>query len=351
MPLGFHTLLLSLEGGLLAFGGNNWGQLGLSHTNDQWVPEKVPWNGPEPVQVDWGLEHSLVLDAEGGVWQAGRSCSSISSPSFRRVPGLPCIALVTAGLSHSAAIDTQGGLWVWTNEIDLSWASSHPQRIEGLPPLTKVACGDRFLVAEAEEGLWVLGDNSQRQLGLGHISDSLNPSFVQVEECSEGPLRSLAALVEGVILIDSQGGVFSAGNNCQYQLGRESGDPTTLQRISGIPPMLAVSCGQWHVLCLDENGQVWTWGCGEVGGLGTGNDYESQPTLVAAMKGMNAVVAGRHHSLAFSEDGSLLVFGDNNFGQLALGHTDNQITPTLSPLQPALPFSYTRSKKKSARFL
>ena len=157
--------------------------------------------------------------------------------------------------------------------------------------------------------------------------------------------------MEGVILIDSQGGVFSAGNNCQYQLGRSSGDPTTLQRISGIPPMLAVSCGQWHVLCLDENGQVWTWGCGEVGGLGTGNDYESQPTLVAAMKGMNAVVAGRHHSLAFSEDGSLLVFGDNNFGQLALGHTDNQITPTLSPLQPALPFSYTRSKKKSARFL
>ena len=79
MPLGYHTLLLSLEGDLLAFGGNNKGQLGLGHNNEQLTPATVPWKGPQPVQVDWGDEHSLVLDAEGGVWQAGdsRFCASI----------------------------------------------------------------------------------------------------------------------------------------------------------------------------------------------------------------------------------------------------------------------------------
>ena len=152
MPFGSHTLLLSLEGGLLAFGDNEESQLGLGHNEEQWEPAGVPWNGPQPVQVDWGDEHSLVLDAEGGVWDAGRSRSSPFHLDFQRIPDLPCIALVAAGFTHSAAIDTEGGLWVWTSKKDLSWASSLPQRVEGLPPLIKVACGNQFLVAETEEG-------------------------------------------------------------------------------------------------------------------------------------------------------------------------------------------------------
>ena len=64
MPFGDHTLLLSLEGSLLAFGRNEEGQLGLGHNNNQLEPAEVPWNGPEPVQLDWGVHHSLILDVE-----------------------------------------------------------------------------------------------------------------------------------------------------------------------------------------------------------------------------------------------------------------------------------------------
>ena len=149
---------------------------------------------------------------------------------------------------HSAALDTEGGLWVWTSQEDLSWARSLPQRVEGLPPLLKVACGDNFLVAEAEEGLWVLGDNDKGQLGLGHTNSALQPTLVQVEELSEGSLRCLAALREGVMIVDSQGGVFSSGKNTFGQLGRSPRDEMKLQRIENIPPMLGVSCGCDHTL-------------------------------------------------------------------------------------------------------
>ena len=349
MPSGLHTLLLSLEGGLLAFGSNREGQLGLGHKRDIWNPVEVPWDGPEVVQVDWGWEHSLVLDAEGGVWEAG--CSQ-SSPSFQRVLELPCIAFVAAGEYHSAAIDIEGGLWVWTSRTDLSWASSLPQRVEGIPPVTKVACGISSLVAEAEEGLWVLGDNSKGQLGLGHTKKVLQPTLVQVEHLSEGPLRCLAALHEGVILIDSEGGVFSAGDNYFGQLGRSSGDVKKLQRITNIPPMLAASCGWAHTLSLDENGGVWTWGRGSFGQLGMGYTLDqSEPALVPSLKEISALVAGGFHSLAFPQEGGLLVFGYNRNGPLGLNHRNNQTTPTHCPVEPALPHSLTRSRNKSARFL
>ena len=187
MPFG-HTLLLSLEG-LLAFGYNGKGQLGLGHTNDQFTPATVPWKGPQPAQMDWGFNHSLVLDVEGGVWQAGLSHFSASPLTFERVPEVPSMTLVAAGFNHSAALDTEGSLWVWTSTEDLSWSTSVPQRIEGLPTILKVACGNNFLVAEAEEGLWVLGNNYKGQLGLGHTNSALQPTLVQVEDLSEGPLR------------------------------------------------------------------------------------------------------------------------------------------------------------------
>ena len=135
MPSGSHTILLSLEGGLLAFGANYEGQLGLDHKKHHSQPEKVSWNGPKPVQVDCGGSHSLVLDVEGGVWDAGSSRAIYSSPTFELIPDLPRMAVIAAGGGFSAAIDTEGGLWVWTSYANLSWASSLPRRVEGLPPI------------------------------------------------------------------------------------------------------------------------------------------------------------------------------------------------------------------------
>ena len=135
MPLGSSTLLLGLEEeGLLAFGSNSCGQLGLGHTDNQLTPTQVPWNGPKPVQVDWGADYSLVLDVEGGVWEAGRSQTS---NSFQQVSNLPPIAFVGAGVSQCVAVDTEGVLWMWTSSRikgDLSWTT---KRVKGLPPLIK----------------------------------------------------------------------------------------------------------------------------------------------------------------------------------------------------------------------
>ena len=63
------------------------------------------------------------------------------------------------------------------------------------------------------------------------------------------------------LIDDSQGGVFSSGDNTFGQLRRSSGDEMDdyeLQRIMNIPPMVVASCGWYHTLSIDENGDGWT---------------------------------------------------------------------------------------------
>jgi alpha-tubulin suppressor-like RCC1 family protein len=31
-------------------------------------------------------------------------------------------------------------------------------------------------------------------------------------------------------------------------------------KVDGLPPIVAVACGESHALALDKNGYVWTWG-------------------------------------------------------------------------------------------
>ena len=103
----------------------------------------------------------------------------------------------------------------------------------------------------------------------------------------------MAAFCEGMILIDSQGGVFSTGINSHGQLGRSSGVFSKLQRIVNIPPMLAASCGNGQSLSLNETGGVWSWGCGESGQLGTGKPFNLlRPGLMSSLNRVSALVAG-----------------------------------------------------------
>ena len=209
----------------------------------------------------------------------------------------------------------------------------------------------------------VLGNNSYGQLGLGHTDTACKPTLVQVEELSEGPLRCLVALPKGVTIVDSQGGVFSAGI-CHIKAAPSQTTPFSIrrrmrylfQRAKNIPPMLGISCGDHHTLAQDESGDVWTWGNGLYGQLGRSNTSSgtSDPALAPLLKGMSGLLACGLHSLAFPQEGGLLVFGANNCGQLGLNLTcDTGVpTPTLCPVQPALPHSFAnRSTKKNARFL
>ena len=89
----------------------------------------------------------------------------------------------------------------------------------------------------------------------------------------------------------------------------------------------------YHSLAITTDGAVWSWGVGLFGQLGHG-DAQNQllPKKVEAFAGrcVAAVSAGDFHSLALTADGAFLTWGEGETG--CLGHGEdrsnhNQLLP------------------------
>ena len=82
-----------------------------------------------------------------------------------------------------------------------------------------------------------------------------------------------------------------------------------------------VACGDSHVIALTESNQVLTWGCGEHGRLGHGDeDDRLEPTeIIFAFKHtFKDVFAGPDCSFIGTMEGRILAFGNNEFNKLCL---------------------------------
>lgn len=99
-------------------------------------------------------------------------------------------------------------------------------------------------------------------------------------------------------------------------------------------PVVSVAAGKSSLAATTEDGTLWTWGSGEYGKLGHGNE-ESMPTpvkLAADLFGGVAVVqvaCGAAHTLSLTADGEVYSFGCGSWGRLGLGDVNSRDSPTL----------------------
>ena len=85
--------------------------------------------------------------------------------------------------------------------------------------------------------------------------------------------------------------------------------------------IVKVSCGELHSVALTESNQIFTWGCGEHGRLGHGDEDErNEPTeLKFKIKyAFRDVFAGSDCSFLLTKDGRVLAFGNNEYNKLCL---------------------------------
>lgn len=93
-----------------------------------------------------------------------------------------------------------------------------------------------------------------------------------------------------------------------------------------------ISCGADHTLAITDKGELYGWGVGQYGNLGTGeNNDEFDPVKITIGSKESFVVhcaAGGKHSLACTKNGNCYAWGHNGSGRLGHGHSRAVMTPT-----------------------
>ena len=140
----------------------------------------------------------------------------------------------------------------------------------------QVAAGDEYTVFVTADGLvYACGLNAEGQLGVGDTEDTLVPTLVA------GQLQGKAA-----VYVTADGWLFSWGSNGSGQLGvgdtEDRHVPTLVTGLQG-KRVVHVAASAFHTICSTADGFVFTWGAGDDGQLGLGDDESDRllPTLVS----------------------------------------------------------------------
>ena len=291
----FHNLVLTAGGAVWSWGGGEHGRLGHGDEQDQWQPKKVEaLAGQRVVAVSANLGHSLALTADGAVWSWGHGLygklghgdeqNQLLPKKIEALAGRRVVA-VSAGYSTSLAVTADGGVWSWGGGFfgRLGHGDQQhqllPKKIEALAGQRVVAvlAGDEHSLALTADGVWSCGRGHYGMLGHDNQRSLLLPNKIEalagqrVVAVSAGESHSLALTADGAVCSWGGGGCGQLGHGDeQRQLLPKKIEALADQRV------IAVSTGPFHSIALTADSAVFTWGKGEQGCLGHGEDESWQ---------------------------------------------------------------------------
>lgn len=128
------------------------------------------------------------------------------------------------------------------------------------------------------------------------------------------------------IFLTDEGQVYTCGS---YTNGQEVLFSRGLTHMSTLPIITHIASGGEFVLCLDENGKVWSFGDNSYSQLGYSYYKKNpEPKMIENIPIIDKIICGVYHSIIVTEDGVLWSFGSNNYGELCLENTGQAKKPT-----------------------
>ncbi|XP_028157338.1 regulator of chromosome condensation-like isoform X2 [Ostrinia furnacalis] len=174
--------------------------------------------------------------------------------------------------------------------------------------------------------------------------------LVPMKVTLKGGARRVWAGYHATFALDANDKVFAWGLNNYGQLGITGEkrkvalySPTECDAFSCVQAgWRAVACGQHHSLALDAAGLVYAVGRQEYGRLGLGDREGDAEALEPIPKLQNkkciSIAAGTCNSFAVADSGEVFAWGMGSEGQLGTGNCNDAAEPALAPLAaPAAP--------------
>lgn len=171
---------------------------------------------------------------------------------------------VGAGMEHNVVLKADGTVWSWGENYSgqlgngSNVSSAHPVQVSLLDDVVEISVGGYHTLALKGDGtVWAWGNNRKGQIGDGTVENSAYP----VEVTGLGSVVSIDAGMYHSMALTREGLVWVWGGNSNGQLGNGSFEkspvPLLVNSISAVKEIIA---GDWSSYALDNNDAVWLWG-------------------------------------------------------------------------------------------
>lgn len=239
----FQSLFaLDAEGHVWSWGGNQFGELGRpASRDDSAVPQRI--DGLDGVaEITGSSGTTFFLRHDGSVWGVGYNEDAVLGPDNRkaglgltRVNGIPPMKRIASGDGIVAAIDESGQLWTWGNSGELSGRPDMPRSFE------ETAGGGRLYSRDRQQRIYV------------------SPGIVTL------PKKVVDVAVEdAVVALLEDGTVWSWGEAKRGQIGRPAKDKKPFDpvpgRIPGLSRIVQIAGTDLSFTAATEDGDVVAWG-------------------------------------------------------------------------------------------
>ncbi|SKB05490.1 delta-60 repeat domain-containing protein [Prosthecobacter debontii] len=336
--------------------------------------------GKTILSIATGGTHTLALTSEGKVYAWGDNANRQLGNGLTGTPGTTdsaspiavfdgagsaladkTVVAIAAGLYHSLALCSDGNVAAWgyntTGQLGngTTTATSIPTLVTKATgsalngkTVVRIASGSgafHSLALCSDGSLAAWGRNTARCLGSNSATASF--SVPQSVNTSTGALagKTVIGISAGLnfsLALCSDSSIAAWGDNGSRQLGNGlTGTPGSADAyvpintslgslLSGGLTITQIAAGELHGLALRSDGKVISWGANTNGKLGDGTTTAtSTPALVNTDSGssslynktVTAISAGENHSYALCSDGSVHAWGHNNVGQIGQGTT------------------------------
>ncbi len=388
MAGGMFSMVLTSDGSLYSWGKNNYGQIGDGTTNNYNLAvavktEGTPMAGKTVVDFSISNEHTVALTSDGQIYAWGRNESgqlgdgtntASTLPVAVRTVGTPfagkkAVQVVAGGWegAHSLALGTDGTVYSWgrnlngqlgdqtTNDTTIVTFAKINFNSSPTPPLKAMAISGESS-AEVRWSTPIFNGTFTISDYVIQYRETGTEAWSEVTTSGSNTSKQITGLTNEKVYqfrVAAKTNV-GVGDYSSIVLAMPHKKPT----ITSVTPVIGPMEGNQEVtingtdfalktnklnqvsacancsIALSMDGKVFSWGWNQNGDLGNGNSSDVNIPVAVKTEGtpmksktISQISSGGIHNLALSMDGKVYAWGDNNNGQLGDGTTNNSNVP------------------------